>query len=487
MSKKNDDDTFIPPFPLSDVSNGEFAPRPPNRKQRAVAALLEEESERRAKRLGMSRRDFLKTAAGSATAFMCMNIVHGLPSSGSAAVLPVTKEQCDDPVAAQELFEADDFVMDVQLHHVDLDQFGHIPSLGCLRFLPPEDNCTPEGLLALSQANMVKEVFVDSETAVGVISGVPDGYPMPVDTMAETRDLVNQLAGSERALMQAMCDPQAAPGAQTAIDSLDYQVNTLDARALKCYTGSGGWWLDDEDVAYPMIEEAQRLGLRLVNVHKGLPGLLGPDAEIYVGSRDLPKVVRDWPKMRFAAYHSGYYPLTGLDDFVAAVSTMPRKDRRRLYAEIGSTFAITFTQNPSQAAFMLGTLIKLLGARNILWGTDSIWWGSPQWQIDAFKALQMPDSFRESFGFKKLSKGRKRRILGRNAARLYKVKIREHRCVIEEDEITRIKAELGDGLRAQRTNLAYGPRNEEAYLQLLGHSGQPASKFPAAVSKTTTA
>ncbi len=43
---------------------------------------------------------------------------------------------------------------------------------------------------------MVKEVFVDSETAVGVISGVPDGYPMPVDTMAQTRDLVNELAGS---------------------------------------------------------------------------------------------------------------------------------------------------------------------------------------------------------------------------------------------------------------------------------------------------
>ncbi len=114
MDSKHDDDQFLPPFPLSDVSNGEWSPRPPNKKQRAVAALLAEESGRRAQRLGLSRREFLKTAAGTATAFMCMNLVHGLPCSGASAVLPVSKEQCDDPVAAGELFEADDFIMDVQ-------------------------------------------------------------------------------------------------------------------------------------------------------------------------------------------------------------------------------------------------------------------------------------------------------------------------------------------------------------------------------------
>jgi predicted TIM-barrel fold metal-dependent hydrolase len=473
MNDERDDDKLALPFPLSDVSNGEWSPRPANEKQRAVAKLLAEESERRAKRLGISRREFLRSAAGTATAFMCMNIVHGLPSIGDAAVLPVTDEQCDDPAAARELFEADDFVMDVQIHHVDLEQYGDVPELGCLRFRPPEQTCTAEGLQMLSQANMVKEVFVDSETAVGVISGVPNGYPLPVETMAQTRDLVNSLAGSQRALSQAMCDPLSAPGSSTAIDSLEHQVNDLGAVALKTYTGNGNWWLDDEAVAYPMLEECARLGLDIINVHKGFPAILGPGAEEYVKSRDLPKVVADWPEMSFVAYHSGYFPGAGITEFIDATAAMPRIDKRRLYAEIGSAFAVAFTQSPLQAAHLLGQLMNHVGRRNILWGTDSIWWGSPQWQIDAFKALVIPNSLRDVYGYRSLSKGTKRRILGRNAAKLYRIKVNEARCVISEDQLSAIKAELGGDVRKHRTHLVYGPRSEAAYRQLIAHAGQP--------------
>jgi predicted TIM-barrel fold metal-dependent hydrolase len=319
---------------------------------------------------------------------------------------------------------------------------------------------------------MVKEVFVDSETAVGVISGVPDGYPLPVETMAETRDLVNSLAGSQRALSQAMCDPLSSPGNSTAISSLEHQVNDLGAVALKCYTGNGNWWLDDEAVAYPMLTECERLGLDIINVHKGFPGLLGPGSDEYVTSRDLPKVVADWPEMRFVAYHSGYFPGAGINEFIGATSHMPRADKRRLYAEIGSAFAVAFTQSPLDAAHLLGLLMRNFGTRNILWGTDSIWWGSPQWQIDAFKALQIPDSLRQQFHYRSLSKGTKRRILGRNAAKLDGINHRERRCAIQEDQITAIKADLGADVRKHRTHLVYGPRNERAYQQLVAHSGR---------------
>ena len=336
------------PFPLSDVSNGEWCPRPPNDKQRAAAALLIEEADRRAKRLGMSRRAFLRTAAGTATAFMVLNTVHGLEQTGDAAPLPVTPEQCDDPVAARSLFEADYFVMDVQLHHVDLERFN-IASLDLPAF--PRSRARRRGIPArvLSQLNMVKEVFVDSETAVGVISGVPNGVPLPVETMAQTRDLVNELAGSRRALSQAMCDPRRPPGSETSIDSLEHQVRDLGARALKCYTGSGEWWLDDEDVAYPMLEEASRLGLRVINVHKGLPGLLPGMAELYVQSRDLPKVSRDWPRLTFVAYHSGYFQNdTTITEFLDVVRSIQR--RRNVYAEIGSSLRARLSRRPDRGS-----------------------------------------------------------------------------------------------------------------------------------------
>jgi len=451
------------PFPFSDVSNGEWCPRPPNDKQRAAAALLVEEADKRAKRLGLSRRAFLRTAAGTATAYMVLNTVHGLDQTGAAAPLPVTPEQCDDPAAARTIFDADYFVMDVQLHHVDVERFGNILGLAMLRFL--EGNLSQEERIAhLSQLNMIKEVFVDSETAVGVISGVPNGFPMPVDTMAATRDMVNHLAGSKRALSQAMCDPRTPPGSQTAIDSLEHQVRDLGARALKCYTGNGSWWLDDEDVSYPMLEEASRLGLRLINVHKGFPQLLGSMAEEYVQSRDLPKVSRDWPRLNFVAYHSGYFPGPGITEFLGVMRTLRR--RRNVYAEIGSAFAVAFTQGPEAAAHFIGSLLQVLGPERIIWGTDSIWWGSPQWQIDAFKALTIPPAMQEEFGYPPLDERAKRQILGLNAARLYRVKVHETRCAIAADQLSSLRRDLG-GPEQTRTHRVYGPRTRRDFLRML--------------------
>lgn len=464
------------PFPLSDVSNGEWCPRPPSARQRAAARLLAEEAERRARRLGLSRREFLRSAAGTATAFWVLSVVNGLPTSGDAAPLPIRPEQCDDPAAAAELFGADYFVMDVQLHHVDLAAFGDQTFLSYLRFLPEPGASADENLQLLSQANLVKEVFVDSETAVGVISGVPDGYPLPVETMAATRDLVNQLAGSERALSQAMCDPTAPPGTQTSVDSLAHQVNDLGARALKCYTGNGNWWLDDEKVAYPMLEEARRLGLRVINVHKGFPNLLGPGAEEYVRSRDLPKVVKDFKDLKFVAYHSGYFPGEGVGEFLGVVRRMKRKHRKRVYAELGSCFATAFLEGPDQAAHLVGSLLKRLGSKRIVWGTDSIWWGSPQWQIDAFKALQIPKAMRRKFGYPALTRRVKARILGLNAAKLYGVDPKAVRCAIAGDAIAALRRAQG-GLRAGRSHLVYGPRTREAYHALLAHAaGHAASR-----------
>jgi predicted TIM-barrel fold metal-dependent hydrolase len=234
--------------------------------------------------------------------------------------------------------------------------------------------------------------------------------------------------------------------------------------ALKCYPGNGSWWLDDEDVAYPMLEEATRLGLRLINVHKGFPQLLGQMAETYVQSRDLPTVSRDWPHLIFVAYHSGYFPGAGITEFLDVVRTIRR--RRNVYAEIGSAFAVALTQGPMAAAHLIGSLLQTLGPERIVWGTDSIWWGSPQWQIDAFKTLTIPPALQEQFGYPALTEHAKRRILGLTAAKLYRVRVRETRCAINADRLSALRAGLG-GPEATRTHLVYGPRTRREFLRLL--------------------
>ncbi len=463
------------PFPVVPVSNGEWCPRPATAHQRLAARLIADECAARARRLGLTRAEFLRTAAATATAFMVLNRIHGLDASGDAAVLPVRREHTEDLAAADELLGDRYFVMDVQTHHVDLT----LPDPTRFCFLRFGERLRDAGLSCadrtrlLGQTNFVKEVFVDSETDVGVISGTPAGVLLPVEGMAATRDLVNELARSKRALSQAIVDPRDPPGSPKAIDSLEHQVRDLKTAALKCYTYSGNWWLDDERVSYPMLAEASRLGVRLVNVHKGLPASIFPlaaqafpDSDAYVHTRDLPKVARDWPRLTFCVYHSGYFfDGSGISEFVRVLEGMDRRSRRNIRAEIGTAFALAFLAGPDQAAHLVGQLLKTLGPRRILWGTDSVFWGSPQWLIDAFKALEIPPSMQEQFGYPPLTKRTKRRILGLNAARLYGIDPRARRRAIASDRFTALRAEQG-GFRAGRSLRVYGPRTRREFLTL---------------------
>jgi len=296
--------------------------------------------------------------------------------------------------------------------------------------------------------------------------------------MAETRDLVNELACSERCLSQAIVNPVAQSvlpaSPQLELDQLEYQVNELGAKALKTYTYNGNWRLDDEAVAYPMLGEAQRLKLKLVNTHKGLPAIFSPGSEEAVRTLDYPKVLADFPKLRFCAYHSGYFQAgqhpegkDGISEFIEMAEALPRKHRKRLYAEMGSTFATTLLGPDMEVAHYVGQLLKTLGSKNILWGTDSIWWGSPQFAIDAFKNLQIPESLQEQFGYPALTTRDKKRIFGKNAAKLYKIKKRKKRCTIPEDTFAEAQRVQG-GAREGRSLQVYGARTRREFLEMFG-------------------
>lgn len=498
MKKKDPLSPASTPFPVSPVSNGEWVAEEVSRKQQVVGKLIAEETEVQAKRHGMTRGEFLKTAAATMIGFSVLNRVNGLPAHGANAVLPVRRVDCEDLDAASErLATKPYFVVDVQSHFVDQEEFPQSLYCSLFRFCAePNDPTCAEDISLVGRANYIKELFVDSETHVGVISGLPSGVPLSPDASAVARDMVNDLANSERCIIQAMIDPSPTPSIpnpnfRTGIDTMEFQVNELGGRALKCYSYNGNWRLDDETIAYPMFAEAQRLGLRLINVHKGLPAIFAPGSEESVRTTDIPKAVADWPKLRFCAYHSGYFQAgnhpegkNGITEFIEVAESMPKKDRKRLYAEIGSTFAITLltdgfspcgqaappTVGPENTAHLLGQLLKTFSSKNILWGTDSIWWGSPQWLIDAFKIMQIPESMQEEFGYPALTEKRKRRILGTNAAKLYKIRgKRAELCSIPEDQLMTTQTERG-GAHGSRSLRTYGPQTRRDFLRQFGWS-----------------
>ncbi len=92
------------------------------------------------------------------------------------------------------------------------------------------------------------------------------------------------------------------------------------------------------------------------------------------------------------------------------------------YAEIGTTWASSIVTFPTVAAHIMGQLMKYLGPDRIVFGSDSVWYGSPQWQIDAFWRFQIPEDLRERYGYPEITLADKRKILGLNSARLYGIK-----------------------------------------------------------------
>lgn len=91
----------------------------------------------------------------------------------------------------------------------------------------------------------------------------------------------------------------------------------------------------------------------------------------------------------------------------------------------------------------------------MIWGTDCLWWGSPQWVIDAFKRFQISDELCDKFGYKKVTKEDKAKIFGLNAAKIYDVDPAAHRNAFPKDALSKLKvAYLEHGGRSD--NAAHG-------------------------------
>ncbi|MCX7373052.1 MAG: hypothetical protein NTW56_11590 [Alphaproteobacteria bacterium] len=136
-----------------------------------------------------------------------------------------------------------------------------------------------------------------------------------------------------------------------------------------------------------------------------------------------------------------------------------RTGLRNVYADVGAVFAGVVIGHPRLAAGMIGTLVKGLGADRVIRGTDSVWYGSPQWQIEALRRLDMPDGLKRRFGLSDLGPDNgplKTSILGGNAARLYGVEPR--RAALYQDGISTMKRDYATigGAERHRSLHAWG-------------------------------
>ena len=104
---------FLPPIPARIASNEEFVPPPQSAEQKEYEDRLALISDETARRQGCSRRDFLRSGSGMAAALMALNQVFG-------DCYEVNADEVEDPKAFEEKWPKDQFVFDVQTHHVDV-------------------------------------------------------------------------------------------------------------------------------------------------------------------------------------------------------------------------------------------------------------------------------------------------------------------------------------------------------------------------------
>jgi predicted TIM-barrel fold metal-dependent hydrolase len=257
--------------------------------------------------------------------------------------------------------------------------------------------------------------------------------------------MFNERAGSKRLFSHAVF----TPGQPGWLEELDRAVSEYKPDSWKGYTvGSPStfsiypWRLDDEKLVYPAYEKMVKSGIINVCIHKGLisPGLKNLSASTwrYGNVDDVAKAAKDWPQLNFIIYHSALerigepgsrdietFDKTGYIPWVSDLARIPEKyGVTNVFAELGTVFAVTAISNPRYCAGILGTLIKGVGQDHVLWGTDSVWYGSPQWQIEAFRRIEIPEDLQKKFGFAPLGTvdGPVRNaVFGRNAARLYRL------------------------------------------------------------------
>ncbi|HUU73894.1 MAG TPA: amidohydrolase family protein [Burkholderiales bacterium] len=480
-----DEVAFRSPVPTQIVSNGEYNPLPQTADQAKVEGLIKEMGDYQAKRHGMDRRSFLATSAGMATAFLAMNKVFG-------PVFDVSEAEAGDmemsDYRAKQL--SNQFIFDDQTHFIR-DDFQQEGLLGLTKWavganVNPRINEAPMTLARYKMENYLKEIFLDSDTKISLLSGAPFDDPswwlLSNDAIQNACRTVNKMAGSTRMLGHTVITPKYP----NWMDEVDRGIEELHPVSWKSYTigdpfgpSKYAWRLDDEKLMYPFYEKAIKSGINTICIHKGL---MPRDYEkAFAGTwqnatvHDVGQAAKDWPGMNFVIYHSALRPWLAddpkkeMDEFMKSgyiewstdLARIPDKyGVNNVYGEIGTTFASTAVTNPRFCAAFIGQMVNMMGPERVVWGTDSVWYGSPQWQIEAMRRLEIPEDIMKAKGWKIPLGGPnsevKQKIFGLNSAHLYNLDIKiTNEKPFTHDQIAQIKSEYL-AMGGERSNAAYG-------------------------------
>jgi hypothetical protein len=443
----------LPVF-LRRLSTDEYEPAPYTAADRRVIRRLRITAERAQRKLRMSTGDYFAGRMGTSAGLRALN------AEWNDEFYEVAAEAETDRDAAQHAFHNDYPIIDIQTHFVADRQYAmHEYTTGIFdvyRAVMPDFfvGMDDRPQFNFGMADYLRCVFLETENAVAVLTSPPGRGQYAIltnDEMAITRRLSEELGARGRILNHTVVHPDAPE----ELEAMSTWNDTLSPAAWKVYTHGHmagnlvphgtNWMLDDDKTGIPFVQRAQELGTKLICAHKGLAFVVDTGSP-----RDLGPISKAFPDMTFIAYHSGYEmpvgdnppegPYTeetaniGVNRMVTTVRKEAVPPGSNLYAELGTTW-FCLVRRPVEAAHVLGKLLTYFGPDNIVWGTDSIWYGPAQQMLDAFKVFQIPRAMREEFGYPELTPEIREKILSKNAAKLYGLDLEEVRTSVASDDL----------------------------------------------------
>jgi uncharacterized protein len=262
--------------------------------------------------------------------------------------------------------------------------------------------------------SMGRLLFEDSDTDMAMAQVVPlfdwwvDGFA-PVRAQYEFAQ-----AYPERVLFCGGVDP-AYQGVSGALASMQEQAERMGARSFKFYNAhvdNKSWRCDDRELAYPLYEQALKLGIDVLQFHKGVP--LGPINIEDLRPNDLQAPARDFPAIRFIIHHLG---MPYFEETLSIAARFPN-----VYLALSGNINSCILA-PRLVQEQLGRLLLHCGPEKLLWGSEAPLYGSPQLYLETFLELEIPPDLQQNYGYPQITRKHKRMILGENFSRLMKVEI----------------------------------------------------------------
>lgn len=461
MSQGYDPEGKRLPIKMDSTSNGEFVPVPLDKVQRGANRLAQSWASENAKRQNVSRRDFMVSACGAASTLLAFNAANAA-AGRTGGFFDLDQTAAVDPEIAVEQLGSREFVFDVQGHFVGEHGLGRV-GLG-------------------DSDKFIKDIFLDSDTDMMVLSFIPSRREKELLSIQEadaTRRIIDEMEGTKRLLIHGRVNPNQ----DGDFEGMDELAERWGVSAWKCYTQWGpdkrGFFLHD-DIAVRMIEKARALGVKNICIHKGLP--FGRDSYEHSLATDIGVVAKMFPDVNFLVYHSGFIsgeaegPYDpgrgeGVDELIRSVEENGIARNANVYAELGSTWRFLM-RDPDGAAHVIGKLVKHIGEQNVLYGSDCIWYGSPQDQIQAFRSFQISDELQEKHGYAKITPKLRAQIFGLNAAKPYGIDVEEVLQRARKDPVGRRRDAYRE--RPDPHFETFGPKTRREFLaRLKARGGTP--------------